>query len=88
MCGSEPKSICTGATLHTLCVTHDPSRTYKLFARVCGGAKDEDLSNTKRKITSKSTKVGEPVQSHVGTIQGEGVDVSQWTDSAYTSDII
>jgi hypothetical protein len=32
--GPEPKPIRTGATLHTVCVTHGPLSTYKLFARV------------------------------------------------------
>ena len=51
-CGPEPKPIRMGATLHTLCVTHGPLSTYKVFARVYGGAKDEDLSNTKHANTS------------------------------------
>ena len=29
--GPEPKPIRTGATMHTLCVTHRPLKTYKLF---------------------------------------------------------
>ena len=29
--GPEPKPIMTGATMHTLCVTHGPLSTYKLF---------------------------------------------------------
>jgi len=41
--GPEPKPIRTGATLHTLCVTHGPLRTFKLFARTYGGKYDADL---------------------------------------------
>ena len=42
----EPKPICTGSTLHTLCVTHGPLSTYKLFARVYGVDIDDDLNST------------------------------------------
>ena len=31
-CGPEPKPIRTGATLHTLCITHGPLATFKLHA--------------------------------------------------------
>ena len=41
--GPEPKPIRTGATLHTLCVTKGPLRTYKPFARAYGGKTDGDL---------------------------------------------
>ena len=42
--GPEPKPIQTGATLHTVCITKGPLHTYKLFARVYGGKKnDEDV---------------------------------------------
>jgi hypothetical protein len=34
----------TGATLHTVCVTNGPLRTYKLFARTYGGKGDEDIN--------------------------------------------
>ena len=41
--GPESKSICTGATLHTLCFTNCPLATYKLFARAYGGKSDSSL---------------------------------------------
>ena len=41
--GPEPKPIRTGATLHSLCVTHGPLKTFKLFVRAYGGASDMDL---------------------------------------------
>ena len=34
--GPEPKPIRTGATLHSLCITHGPLRAFKLFVRVYG----------------------------------------------------
>jgi hypothetical protein len=43
--GPEPKSIRTGATLHTVCITNGPLiSTYKLFARVYGGKGDDDIN--------------------------------------------
>jgi hypothetical protein len=41
--GPKPKPILTGATLHTICITAGPLRTYKLFGRVYGGKSDEDI---------------------------------------------
>ena len=41
--GPDPKPIRTGATLHTVCITKGPLRSYKLFAWVYGGATDEDM---------------------------------------------
>ena len=43
-CGPEPRPICTGATLYTLCITHGPLATFKLHARVYGGVKDDNLN--------------------------------------------
>jgi hypothetical protein len=42
--GPEPKPIRTGATLHTVCVTHGLLSTYKLFARTYGGKGNEDIN--------------------------------------------
>ena len=41
--GQEPKPIRTGATLHSICVTHGPLKTFKLFVRAYDGASDMDL---------------------------------------------
>jgi len=41
--GPEPKSIRMGATLHTLCATHGPLRTFKLFVRAYGGTSHMEL---------------------------------------------
>jgi len=50
--GPEPKPIRTGATLHSLCVTKGPLRTYKLFVRMYGGKKDGDLNRRHPNTTS------------------------------------
>ena len=56
--GPEPKPIRTGATLHTLCITEGPLRSYKLFARAYGGKEDQDMdvhnphTETKLKMVS------------------------------------
>ena len=42
-CGPKPKSIRTGATLNTLCITNGPLATFKVHARVYGGANDDYL---------------------------------------------
>ncbi|KAL7525437.1 hypothetical protein ACHAXR_001005, partial [Thalassiosira sp. AJA248-18] len=43
--GPEPKPIRTGATIHSICVTHGNLRTYKLHCRVYGGKHDEGLNH-------------------------------------------
>ena len=42
-CGPSPNPIRTGATLHTLCITKGSLATFKVHARVFGGANDDDL---------------------------------------------
>ena len=42
--GPEPKPIRTGATLHSLCITHGSLATYKVFARTYGGKHDADMN--------------------------------------------
>jgi hypothetical protein len=51
--GPEPKPIRTGATLHTVCVTHGPLSTYKLFARVYGGKYDKDIDRHNKNTVTK-----------------------------------
>jgi hypothetical protein len=51
--GPELKPIQTGATLHTVCVTHGPLSTYKLFARVYGGKYDEDIDRHSKNTVTK-----------------------------------
>ena len=85
ICGPEPKPIQTGATLHTLCVTHGPLSTYKVYARVYGGAKDEDLSNTKHANTSNLQKWVNLYNLMLSLFKGKGRCVTM--DSPYMSDI-
>ena len=51
--GPEPKPIRTGATLHTVCVTHGDLSTYKLFARVYGGRYDQDIDKHNKNTVTK-----------------------------------
>jgi hypothetical protein len=51
--GPEPTPIRTGATLHTVCVTHGPLSTNKLFARVYGGKYDEDIDRHNKNTVTK-----------------------------------
>ena len=50
--GPKPKPIQTGATIHSLCVTHGPLRTYKLFVRTYGGKSDKDLDTKHQNIAT------------------------------------
>jgi hypothetical protein len=43
--GQEPKPIRTGATIHSMCVTHGELRTFKVHCRVYGGKHDEGLKH-------------------------------------------
>ena len=85
-CGPEPKPIRTGATLHTLCVTHGPLSTYNVFAWVYGGAKNKDLSNTKHANTSNPQKWVNLYNLMLSPFKGKGRCVTM--DSAYMSDIM
>jgi hypothetical protein len=51
--GPEPKPIRTGATLHNVCVTNGPLRTYKLFARTFGGKGDGDINRHHKHTVTK-----------------------------------
>jgi hypothetical protein len=39
----DPKTICTGATIHSLAITHSNLASYKVSVCVFGGATDKDL---------------------------------------------
>lgn len=80
-CGPEPKPIQTGAALHTLCVIHGPLSTYKVFAPVYGGAKDENLSNNKHRNTTNLQKWVYLYNLMLEPFKGKGRCVTM--DSAY-----
>ena len=48
--GPEPKPVCTGATIHTVCVTEGPLATFKLVVRVYGGQTNSDLNYKYRDV--------------------------------------
>ena len=84
-CGPEPKPIRTGATLHTLCITHGPLVTFKLHDRVYGGAKDDDLDG----IHDHTLNLQKWVNLYdliLKPFKGKGRCVTM--DSAYMSDIM
>ena len=84
--GPDPKPIRTGATLHTLCVTEGDLKTYKLYARVYGGAKDDDLSNKRHENTSNLQKWINLYNLMLEPFKGKGRGVTM--DSAYMGDIM
>ena len=46
--GTEPKPIRTGATVHSMCITFGPLKTFMLRVRTYGGKTDQDLSKKKQ----------------------------------------
>ena len=83
--GPEPKPIRTGMTLHSLCVTHGPLRTYKLFVRAYGGRTDEDL-DVKHQNTATLQKWINLYNIMLDNFKGQGHCVTM--DSAYMGDIM
>ena len=83
--GPEPKPIRTGCTLHSLCVTHGPLRTFKLFVRAYGGASDMDLDQVHENVqsTQKWVKLYDIM---LDGLKGEGRCFT--IDSAYMGDIM
>jgi hypothetical protein len=81
--GPEPKLIRTGSTLHTVCVTHGPLSTYKLFAIVHGGKYDEDI-NRHHKHTVAKLKMISLYSFMIDPFKHNGHYVVM--DSAYMSD--
>ena len=83
--GPEPKPIRTGATIHSLCVTHGPLRAYKHFVRVYGGKSDGDLE-TKHQNTATLQKWVNLYNIMLHSFKGAGRCVTM--DSAYMGDIM
>ncbi|KAL7527939.1 hypothetical protein ACHAWF_002369 [Thalassiosira exigua] len=82
--GPEPKPTRTGATLHSICVTHGDLATYKLHVRVYGGSSDEDLSGTHRN-TASTQKWVNLYDDMLDEFKGNGHCLT--VDSAYMGDI-
>ena len=72
-------------TLHSLCVTKGPLRTYKLFVRAYGGKTDEDL-DTKHQNTATLQKWVNLYGIMLDKFKGKGHCVTM--DSAYMGDIM
>ena len=88
--GPEVKTICTGLTLHSLCVTQGPLRTYKLFVRAYRGRaykgkSDEDL-DVKHNNTATLQKWISLYDIMLDTFKGQGHCVTM--DFAYIGDIM
>jgi hypothetical protein len=81
--GPDPKSIRTGATLHTACITKGPLATYKLFARVYGGEGYQDI-NRRNPHTTTRLKMVSLFDFMLDSFKGKGHYVVM--DSAYMSD--
>ncbi|KAL7527926.1 hypothetical protein ACHAXR_002197 [Thalassiosira sp. AJA248-18] len=83
--GPEPKPIQTGATIHSICVTHGNLRTYKLHCRVYGGKHDEGL-NHQHHNTANTQKWVNLYDEMLEEFKGIGMCMTM--DSAYMGDIM
>ena len=83
--GPEPKPIRKGATLHSLCVTHGPLKTSKLFVQAYGGASDMDLDVVHENVQNTQKWV-QLYNIMLDKFKGEGRCVTM--DSAYMGDIM
>ena len=81
--GPEPKPIRTGATIHSLCVTHGALSSYKLHCRVYGGASDEGLGK-KHRLTGNVQKWISLYDEMLDEFKDEGHCCTM--DSAYMGD--
>ena len=81
----DPKPIRTGATVHSLCVTKGPLRTYKLFVRVYGGKHDGELNNH-HPNTATLLKFVTLYSIMVASFMGKGHCLVM--DSAYMGDVM
>ncbi|KAL7527968.1 hypothetical protein ACHAXR_007787 [Thalassiosira sp. AJA248-18] len=82
--GPEPKPIRTGATIHSICVTHGNLRTYKLHCWVYGGKHDEGLNHVHHNtaITQKWVNLYDEM---LEEFKGMGMCMM---DSAYMGDVM
>ena len=83
--GPEPKPIRTGATIHSICVTHGDLATFKLQCRVYGGKHDEDL-NVTHPNTASTQKWVNLYNEMLHDFKDKGMCVT--LDSAYSGDIL
>eukprot|EP00956_Cyclotella_meneghiniana_P001713 scaffold1870_cov73-Cyclotella_meneghiniana.AAC.4 len=84
--GPEPKPIRTGATIHSICVTHGDLATFKLQCRVYGGKHDEDLNVTHPSNTASTQKWVNLYNEMLHDFKDKGMCVT--LDSAYSGDIL
>jgi hypothetical protein len=83
--GPDPKPICTGATIHSLVITHSNLASYKMHVRVFGGAMDEDLGK-QNKNTLTTQKWVNLLSLMLNDFKNNGHCVTM--DSAYMGDIM
>ena len=74
------------SNIHTSCIIHGPLKTYNLFARVYGGAKDDNPSNSKHTSTSNLQKWVNLYNLMLEPFKQNGRCVTM--DSTYMSDIM
>ncbi len=83
--GSEPKPVCNGTTMHTVCVIDSPLATYKLHAWTFGGKTDEDLQHCHINIVTMQKWVN-LMSITLDNFKGKGHCITM--DFAYMEDIM
>jgi hypothetical protein len=83
--GPDPKPICTGATIHSLAITHSNLASYKVHVHVFGGATDEDLGK-QNENTITTQKWVNLLSLMLNDFKNNGHCVTM--DSAYMGDIM
>ncbi len=83
--GPDPKPIHTGATIHSLAITHGDLALYKVHVRVFGGATDEDLAK-QNENTVTTQKWVNLLSLMLNDFKNNGHCVTM--DSAYMGDIM
>lgn len=81
----EPKPVCTGCTLHTLCVVGGPLAGFKIFVQAYGGQTDEDLTKPTEHCASMQKWIN-LYDAMLDPFKGKGHWVT--CDSAYMGEIL
>ncbi|KAL7536120.1 hypothetical protein ACHAXR_006945 [Thalassiosira sp. AJA248-18] len=83
--GPEPKPIRTGATIHSICVTHGDLKTFRLHCRVYGGKHDEGLNHVHHN-TANTQKWVNLYDEMLEEFKGRGMCMTM--DSAYMGGVM
>jgi len=83
--GPEPKPIRTGATIHSMCVTKGPLKSYMLHIRVYGGKTDSDIKKINPHVGSQQVFIN-LLEVFLEYYMGRGCTCTM--DSAYMGELL